>query len=336
VGSHFGSIHVRSVDQGAIVAVLEDLVRNTSMQFLVAPPRNAWVWIYPSMYGQDTSESAALAAALADPVLHLIVHDSDVFAYEFRRGGELLDEYSSKPDYFEPASDERWQATAGKPQVLAAIVGAEIAPRIASVLKRSSEGSLFDAEARIKQLADLLGIANADTSYEYLLENEGGIKRLKGWTSVPDARALARKRQAEERAQWKELRRTGRVLLEPRARIRVDVREVHDADAAMADGKPRRRDARPRELGPSRLDEAPVGHARETQCRERQHQALVPAQRLAVAPHREPHEQRDRAPEHDAHEDDEQQDADPVAGRHHVRAPSVMASRSLAYVGSRP
>jgi len=37
-------------------------------------------------------------------VLHVVVHDDDIFCYFFYRGGRLVDRYNSFPDYFAEAS----------------------------------------------------------------------------------------------------------------------------------------------------------------------------------------------------------------------------------------
>jgi hypothetical protein len=104
MGGHFSSIQVRSEDQAAVKAALEGVAREFGKRFLLAPPLEGWIAIYPDDSGQDERCVAALAKRLNTVVLYLMVHDSDLFFYNFFSHGELLNEYSSDPDCFEEQS----------------------------------------------------------------------------------------------------------------------------------------------------------------------------------------------------------------------------------------
>src|SRR5438067_2328174 len=102
MGAFYGSIHFRTDDRAAVQPVLERLARGDDHRrasFYLAPPVNGWVAAYPSGNGQDGRLAEAAAAQFPGVVVYVLVHDSDVFAYAVYRGGELVDEFNSCPDY---------------------------------------------------------------------------------------------------------------------------------------------------------------------------------------------------------------------------------------------
>ena len=197
---------------------LEEIANSRGARFLLAPPRDGWLSIYPSDHGQDASVSAAIAERIPAPVLHLLLHDDDVFAYVLYDAGGSIDEYCSDPDYFEASSAARWQATAGRTEALAALAVTANPTDLATVLDRQRPtADPFRARWQLERVAQLLGIANADTSYEYLQQGEtAGITGWKAFVHVPD-RALekeaARRRRAEVKATTRRLQREGHLLV---------------------------------------------------------------------------------------------------------------------------
>lgn len=116
-GTNFGSIHTRGVDREVVRRVLPEIGKKHSCVFLLAPEIDGWIAIYPSDCGQDAEVSAEIAGRLKTAVLHVILHDDDLFNYTFHSKGRLVDEFSSKPDYFGKVTEARRQALAGKPEV---------------------------------------------------------------------------------------------------------------------------------------------------------------------------------------------------------------------------
>src|SRR6516225_7885016 len=106
MGAFFGSIQIRSEDQDAVKTAVEDVARELKRKFLVGPAIKGWIAVYPDESGQDDTCAIALAKRINTILLQLIVHDDDIFIYNLFRKGELLNEYSSKPDYFEEVSEE--------------------------------------------------------------------------------------------------------------------------------------------------------------------------------------------------------------------------------------
>src|ERR1700704_1139097 len=100
MGAFYGSVQVRSEDRSGVKAVAEEVARALHASMLVAPVIDGWVGLYPDMNGQNEGVGAAMAGRMDADVLHLIVHDDDVFAYWFYRRGELVDSYWSLPGYF--------------------------------------------------------------------------------------------------------------------------------------------------------------------------------------------------------------------------------------------
>lgn len=151
-------------------------------------------------------------------MLHLLVHDDDVFAYTLYDAGGPIDVYCSDPDYFESSPSARWHETAGRPEVLAALVGTSELAQLARVLERErKEGDPFRATWQMTRVAELLGIVNVTTSYEYLREGETrSIRDWKHFVHVPDLSAekeAKRRRQAEVTAATKRLRQEGILLV---------------------------------------------------------------------------------------------------------------------------
>lgn len=230
MGAFYGSFHVRTSDAGAVRDALTGLAAAGTAKFLIAPPRGAWISVYPSGHGQDTEPARLFAEATGLAVLHLLVHDDDVFVYQVYRDRALVDEYCSDPDYFKEVGAAEHERTAGRPQAFADwLDDAESAVRLAGILNRSGRGRMldsvasvlrtgrFDATARMVRMAALLGIANVETSYEYIRQGETrGVKGASALVHVPDLaeeKARQSKAKADVRALKTRLRDEGVLLV---------------------------------------------------------------------------------------------------------------------------
>jgi hypothetical protein len=218
MGAFFGSVHIRSDDVAGVRRILDEIATRRETRFLLAPPRDGWLSIYPSDHGQDTAVSAEIAERIVAPILHLVVHDDDVFAYVLYDTGGPIDEYCSDPEYFEASSPARRQETAGRPEALAALAAIADSAELARVLDRQGpKTDPFRARWQLARVGELLGIANVETSYEYLREGETrGVKGWKDFVHVPD-RALekeaAKRQRAEVKAATRRLQQEGRLLV---------------------------------------------------------------------------------------------------------------------------
>jgi hypothetical protein len=81
MGGHYGSVQVRSEDRERVQAVAEQVAREKGIHILIAPPVNGWIALFPENHGQDDAVGGAVAEQLDADVLHLLVHDDDIFAY---------------------------------------------------------------------------------------------------------------------------------------------------------------------------------------------------------------------------------------------------------------
>lgn len=100
MGAFLGSVHCRTESRHDVLEAVERVARRTRTRFLVGPPIGGWVATYPENHGQDEGVSKALARWLSCPLIHVLVHDDDVFAYFYYRENRRADQFSSRPDYF--------------------------------------------------------------------------------------------------------------------------------------------------------------------------------------------------------------------------------------------
>ena len=77
-----------------------------------------WIGCNPEGGGQDSQIGRELARKLRAEQFHLIVHDDDVFTYEYYRDGKLVDQFNSRPDYFEEVSKANAPETPRSGQLL--------------------------------------------------------------------------------------------------------------------------------------------------------------------------------------------------------------------------
>lgn len=207
MGGHYGSIHIRTEDANEVRAVLEELARERNMKFLLAPAIDGWVTAFPSDHGQDFSVAEALAAKVKAPFLHCLVHDDDVFAYQFFEGGVLADQYNSCPDYFGGSPEPR----GGNALVLVQSLAPD-GP--VSKLQNLLNDARYDFEVeRFEKFSAWLGLPNAVTAYEYLQTGERyNIKRWRQFIHIPDLtgqKAQRRTAKAKARADMKQLLKAG-------------------------------------------------------------------------------------------------------------------------------
>lgn len=60
-----------------------------------------------------------MSARLESPVLYLYIYDDDFWGYFLCKGGELLDEFNTMPDYHGELTGEERRQVAGKPALVA-------------------------------------------------------------------------------------------------------------------------------------------------------------------------------------------------------------------------
>ncbi|HJT77366.1 MAG TPA: hypothetical protein VJ739_09220 [Gemmataceae bacterium] len=219
MGAFYGSIHFRTEDRDAVRRALEEAAGEQPCRFLLGTALRGWVAAYPEMHGQDERVVKAIVERFPGEVLHVLVHDSDIFAYGFYRNGEAVDEYNSCPDYFEEAEPHVRESCRGQPDLLAHLLApGKTVAELRQLLSPEEAGGGVFADDLLRRFAELLALPNASTSYEYL--QSGETDDIEGWDQfqhVPDdAAEKAHKREAEasiERVKER-MRAEGLLLLE--------------------------------------------------------------------------------------------------------------------------
>ena len=218
MGAFYGSIHIRTENSDVVQKALNSVAKETSGKFLLGPALNGWISVFPDHAGQSDTISAEVAKLVPHDIFHLIVHDDDIFSYYFYRGGRLIDQYNSCPDYFEKVSDEEKQQCQGRPELFQDLLPKpETLSKLKTLLAADGEKFTFENE-RMAQFAELLGLPNALSSYEYLQSGErDGIKGWKQFIHIPDLSAektAKRAAQALIKAEKKRLQKEGVLLAE--------------------------------------------------------------------------------------------------------------------------
>ncbi len=207
MGGHYGSVQVRSGDRGAVRAVAEQVANAMKIRLLIGPVIDDWVGIYPENNGQDEKVGQEVARLTDAYVLHLLVHDDDIFAYWLYHNRHPIDSYWSAPGCFGEQNRDSEEKMVGNPEVFRPLIQDRVT-RLSALLARDDEKPAFESE-RLGEFAKLLKIANAVQAYEYLKEQDHG--RVTGWRQfeeIPAARVELEKSNARrEQTQVKEARR---------------------------------------------------------------------------------------------------------------------------------
>ena len=212
MGGFYGSIHVRTEEPASVRAVLEVLSSERGIKFLLAPVIDGWVGVFPQDNGQDMTVATALSEKLCLPLIQVTVHDDDVFVYEFHEDGKPVDSYNSGPDYFGGESKER----GGNVERLKTVLP-DVSKR--NELKRllEDDGFTFEVE-RLEKFAELLGLTNAVTAYEYLQDGErDGIKHWKKFVHIPDPtaeKATKKAAKAKIKADFERMKKEGLLVVD--------------------------------------------------------------------------------------------------------------------------
>lgn len=218
MGAFYGSILIRTEDSSLVQKALENVVKGMDCRFLLGPAVNGWISVFPNNGGQSDQTSVETAKFLHCDILHLVVHDDDIFCYYFYRDGRLIDRYDSCPDYFSKVSDEEKQQCQGRPELFQNLLRKpESLKKVKTLLAADDKKFTFEQE-RMKQFVELLDLPNALSSYEYLQSGErGGIKGWKQFIHIPDLspeKAAKRAAEAKIKDEQKRLKKEGILLVE--------------------------------------------------------------------------------------------------------------------------
>ncbi len=219
MGTFYGSIHVRTENSDAVQKALDQVAKEANCRFLLGPPLNGWISVFPNDSGQSDRISAEISKHLPHDIFHLIVHDDDIFGYFFYRDGKLIDQYNSCPDYFEEVSDGEKEQCKGRPEIFQDLLPKpESLTKLKALLVTDEKNEFVFEQKRMAQFVELLGLQNALSSYEYL--QAGERDEIKGWKQfvhIPDLSAEKAAKRAEKAriaAEKKRLQKEGILLAE--------------------------------------------------------------------------------------------------------------------------
>src|SRR5262249_21252624 len=104
----------------------------------------------------------------------------------FYRGGELIDEYNSRPGYFSQSDRATEEAASGEPARFADLLKQPVL-KVKQLLVRDTSPAGLWAMEQFQQFARALGLANAATAYEYFEENGewDGIRQRSKFVHIP-------------------------------------------------------------------------------------------------------------------------------------------------------
>ncbi len=171
MGAFYTNVTVKHADVDAVIAVLEKLGRDA----FVTPAQNGAVVVFDAhIESQDARDIDRLASPISkrlrSVVLLALNHDDDLLYYALLEGGRLIDEYNSRPGYFDGTEQE---ATGGDARKLAAAFGV---PDRADPLDRllHATGYAFETE-RHAALVQLLGLPPAAVGSGYDTISQGEL-----------------------------------------------------------------------------------------------------------------------------------------------------------------
>jgi GNAT superfamily N-acetyltransferase len=171
-GPTFGSIHVQTDDQGVVErAVHKALPRfGRSAGTTVTEPSNGWVAIHDELSDRDPKVLQRLAKelsyAIGGVVLAIGVEDGAVVRYTLYDRGGAVDEYASLPEYAGPLPPGDVVALGANPTVLSRLTGADPA-RVREVARTAgSPADLPPALELLAQIAEVIGVAEANHGWE--------------------------------------------------------------------------------------------------------------------------------------------------------------------------
>ena len=171
MGAFYTNVTVRHADVDAVIAVLEKLGRDA----FVAPAQNGAVVVFDAhIESQDAKDIDRLASPISKRLrcaaLLALNHDDDLLYYALLEGGRLIDEYNSRPGYFDGTEQE---AAGGDARKLAAAFGV---PDRADRLDHLLHGADYTFETeRHAALVQLLGLPPSAVGSGYDTISQGEL-----------------------------------------------------------------------------------------------------------------------------------------------------------------
>src|SRR5215471_16472545 len=161
MGGFYGSVQIRSTNREQVRAIGEQIANTRETKLLLGPALEGWIGVYPENGGQDDGVGREFARRIDGYVMHLMVHDDDIFAYWLYRDRRLIDSYWSKPGYFGEEDEAEQEAMAGDPEAFRPIIG-DRTSELREVFDRENT-PVFSFE-QLDSFAKIVGIPNAVSS----------------------------------------------------------------------------------------------------------------------------------------------------------------------------
>ena len=208
MGCFYGSMQIRGEDREAVRVVLERMARADKNRFWLGPHLGGWIGVYSNLLGQDPSIAEDLARRLPGELFHVMVHDDDVFAYDYYRDGHRVDQYCSRPDYFGSLPERERKSPVGQPESFAhlAIDAGRFSALRSGIAEQETRPAMFASEL-LMLLASALGISNVQTCYEYLNNGESDVDGWADFHHIPDLRVEKTRQRKADAALHDETRR---------------------------------------------------------------------------------------------------------------------------------
>ncbi len=175
----FMNISLKTDKRDEVIDVIKekDLIGSS----FVSPILNGWLSVYNEAENENSEEvydlGSELSSKLSCGAIVFEVYDSDICMYRLYKNGELIDSYNSKPDYFEPVSEDEKEKLKGNPELLLPLCPPETK---VEDIKETLEKQFTYEEDRVRELAKILGIKNADWGCKYL-SSDGNEETVEGW-----------------------------------------------------------------------------------------------------------------------------------------------------------
>ena len=183
-----GSFYTNVLVQGATQDEIAEDLRGIGREAYVSPTVGRFTVVYDALsecqdHGLLAHFAGQLSRRLGATTMASLMHDDDVLMYWLFQEGELVDEYSSAPGYFEDEDGAATPPRGGDARRLCLAFGAAGAEgEVEGVLRAFGAGARYAFETdRHHDLIRLLGLPAfaADFGFDYIARGEvpHGLKR---------------------------------------------------------------------------------------------------------------------------------------------------------------
>jgi len=167
-GPTFASVHLQTDDTGAVERAVQKFLprMGQSAGTTVSGPRNGWVAVHDDLCDRDPETcrrfAKELSYALPAVALAIGVEDGALVWYTLYDMGGDVDEYASVPEYHGELPPGDVVALGSNPTVVARLTGADAQMVRAVARTAASPADLPPALDLVRQIAEIMGVTEAD------------------------------------------------------------------------------------------------------------------------------------------------------------------------------